>query len=388
MTVPSLDDVLGNPSDYSPATFAERGVTVGFTSPVVAQARIRASRHKGMELVMPNLTGGKGFYLFQWTAVLHSSTVTVHDRRLYGLIAATRVLEPGMVRRQALRAASEGLAGRRAAQRARQVIREDQEYSVLTNFLLLSRLLQTGDAAIVPLLDANNMPVVNSDIREAAQQVATDLGLTPDALYDRIETLGQLVLPLGLPWAPTSGRLRRLIGDLERFAGEAAALSALSFGDFAMLADVASRSARNVAALGRAAIAEIDRTIENDLTWIVGDWPTARKTFPGTLFWVGWLLDGWDYIITAWQAVVGLSDRAASNGVAGGSIERQRDALVDLAWLLPLMPKEVQDATAQSLNDETRDVQRRWAHAQPETLAGRTLLPAIRHNEELKAAVA
>ena len=69
---------------YQPATFLDRGVTVPFTTPFLLGARIRPTETRsGLELVISNPAGGRGFYIVPWAAMPEVCSPTLHDRRLW-----------------------------------------------------------------------------------------------------------------------------------------------------------------------------------------------------------------------------------------------------------------------------------------------------------------
>src|ERR1700712_5461419 len=51
---------------YHPTTFLERGVAVPFTTPMLAGTRARPAEKQGLELVIPNPSGGRGVYIMAW----------------------------------------------------------------------------------------------------------------------------------------------------------------------------------------------------------------------------------------------------------------------------------------------------------------------------------
>ncbi len=80
--------------DHYPATFRNRGAAVPFTTPLLAGARARDSKGAGVELVIPNPSGGRGVYIVQWPGVRALCTPTVHDTVLFGRIAQLKRIDP------------------------------------------------------------------------------------------------------------------------------------------------------------------------------------------------------------------------------------------------------------------------------------------------------
>ena len=69
-------------SFWAPPSFAERGASVPFTTPIIVGARVRG-RGESLELVVPNPSGAKGNYILQWKNLPDVFTLTVHDRVLH-----------------------------------------------------------------------------------------------------------------------------------------------------------------------------------------------------------------------------------------------------------------------------------------------------------------
>ena len=67
---------------FWPATFAERGATVPFTTPVLAAARLRSTQPERVEYLIPGLSGSKGTYVIPAKSVPEMFRLTVHDRAL------------------------------------------------------------------------------------------------------------------------------------------------------------------------------------------------------------------------------------------------------------------------------------------------------------------
>src|SRR6185312_6270624 len=121
--------------------FLERGVLVPFTTPVLAGARARPSERCGTELLVPNLSGGRGVYVLPWNNVSRLCRPTVHDRRLNQKVETLITVTPGSIRQAAREVAIEGLAGREAQFAAAKAADRDHRARLRTNFLLLVRLL-------------------------------------------------------------------------------------------------------------------------------------------------------------------------------------------------------------------------------------------------------
>ena len=114
---------------------------VPFTSPSLAGARVRRTERAGLEVLLPNPSGGKGLYVAAWADVRAMVRPTVHDLRLMEQIATIRTITPTTIRHAAREIASEGLAGRAAGTAAIASLVADKESLALTTHQLQRRLL-------------------------------------------------------------------------------------------------------------------------------------------------------------------------------------------------------------------------------------------------------
>ena len=69
-----LGQIMEKPAEFAPSTFAQRGVAVDFTTPLLVQSRIRQSDGDRVELILPNLAGGKGSYILAWRSLVQFAT--------------------------------------------------------------------------------------------------------------------------------------------------------------------------------------------------------------------------------------------------------------------------------------------------------------------------
>src|SRR5690242_6107211 len=98
---------LPEPKAYLPITFIERGVLVPFTTPILAGTRARPNERSGAELLVPNLSGGRGVYVLPWGSIHGLCRPTVHDRRLNQKVERLRTVTPGTIRQAAREVAIE-----------------------------------------------------------------------------------------------------------------------------------------------------------------------------------------------------------------------------------------------------------------------------------------
>ena len=109
---PLLEAELPPIRPYHPTTFLERGVAVPFTTPRLGGTRARPAKKHLVELVVPNLSGGRGVYVMPWTSLTALCRPTLHDKVFSQRIASITNVTPATIRRVARQIAAEGLAER------------------------------------------------------------------------------------------------------------------------------------------------------------------------------------------------------------------------------------------------------------------------------------
>jgi hypothetical protein len=374
----SSADILGQlmekPAEFAPSTFAQRGVAVDFTTPLLVQSRIRQSDGDRVELILPNLAGGKGSYILAWRSLVQFATVTLHDHALYDAVLAIERMDPATVRTATLSVAAKGLAGRDAMRRAQTLLAQEKEEALLTNFLLVVDLLKLAGISAQELMTGRTGEDTEARMKRAIFKVAHTLQISPEVLYQRIEVLTRSTFTVGLPWAPTPGRLRRLLGDLDAFAESLTQWQSRDVTAAAEVGRFAAAVAVHTTTLARLTMGESDGLIRNVLS-IMRNWEREAKIISAQMSRLAWLLDGWSYIVALWTSV------------EIEPHERQRDTILEMARLIPVMPREISEWTASGLDQESKSIQRKWVRLNQDWRTGRNLLDSIIRNEVLKGAM-
>lgn len=294
---------------YQPVSFAERGVDTPFTAPLLAGARIRPMNRPGIELVVPNPSGGRGVYILPWGSARTLCRPTVHDMRLYEELRRLPALTPTAVRLAARVVAREGLAGQEAQEAAIAAAASDAKAR-----LRAVSLLWLG-------------------LRSAALP-----GFTPEVVARELDALGALFAPVGLPPDADAARLPKLLAALASLRAETDLWARVNAGEplAALAAMVSSAAASAIAASGR--VVQDARALATDVPGLLRQWTRTPDELAGRIARTEWLLDGWDRIILLWR------DARRPAG--------QRAALLEMAQLVPDLPVEAAD----------------WIGQQPETL--------------------
>ncbi|WP_158046676.1 hypothetical protein [Skermanella pratensis] len=369
-----IGQIMEKPAEFAPSTFAQRGVAVDFTTPLLVQARIRQSNGDSVELILPNLAGGRGSYILAWRSLVQFATITMHDHALYESVLRVERIDPATVRTATLSVAAEGLAGRDAMRRAQALLAQEKEEALLTNFLLVVDLLKLAGISAQELMTGRPGEDTEARMKRAIFQVSGALNISPEILYQRIESLTRSAFSVGLPWAPAPGRLRRLLLELDSFQETVTQWQSRDISGAAEVGRFATQVAIHTTTMARLALMETDAMLRNVLS-IMRNWDRDSRIVSGQMSRLAWLLDGWSYIVSLW------------NSVANEPHERQRDTILDLARLIPVMPKEVSEWTESGLDQEARTIQRKWVRLNQDWRTGRNLRDQVVRNELLKGAM-
>ena len=318
---------------YQPSTFAERGVSVPFTTQALQGARARIDPRLGLELVVPNPAGGRGVYVLAWSGVREICHPTVHDVYLHDLLAPADSVTPPSVRAAARTVCLEGAAGRPARAAALRAQRAEAESVQATRQHLLTVLTDAVETA-------------------AIAAALADMGV--GALADRAASPLRLARLQGFrdalaAWARTHD------GDPGRIAAS-----------LHMLADVAARCTGAVLADARSLAAD-----PQDL---LAAWRAGPDRVEQTAARPGWLLDGWDLPCLLWRDAAAGADRAA--------------VLHEIAHVAPLLPKEAGQWSSVVIDTEAAQTLRRTVALNQDWRTGMAALDLVARNEQLLAMAA
>jgi hypothetical protein len=312
-----------------PASFAERGVAILCTTPGLDLARLRGDGRGHLEIVLPNLVGGRGVYVVPWGAVPEIMIPTVHDRMLHHEIVRRAALDPESLRLARLRLAARGFAGADAAEPAQRALAGDERIATATNLALIIRLIHEGglSAAEARLAASRGRA---GEFKRALDAVAARTGIAAAELVDRSAALSVALASVGLAEPHPPGRQRRVLARLEALAASLADWAQGDDGDEGEIARHCSAVAEDAARRCRAIVAAIDRRV-GALVPVLRAWPRDRRLFDDSRLRLAWLLDGWQRAIVVWQEAC-----AAPRLI-------QTTALGRIFRALPLVPGEADD---------------------------------------------
>jgi len=201
-TNPAYDFQRLSPNQYEPATFTERGVNVPFTTPILLGARARPQpEREGLEVLIPNPSGGEGVYILPWAAIPEICTPTLHDRRLWHLLRDEAILTPAIVREAAETAALEGHAGRAAMMAVNQARQGREDRAKRINFGLLLGLIKQmeGPNPGRPAPEMDDPRQVAMRGQRAVMACAQRLRMTTEAVAAALEELARAFNGFGMP---------------------------------------------------------------------------------------------------------------------------------------------------------------------------------------------
>ncbi|MFM8799965.1 MAG: hypothetical protein ACKOEE_05320 [Tagaea sp.] len=314
-------------SFWAPPTFAERGASVPFTTPIIVGSRIRG-RQDRLELVVPNPSGAKGNYILGWKSLPEVFSLTVHDRVLHRALDEAGASTPEAVRASTLRTAATGLAGPAAAKQAKTLLKEQEDAKLLIQFSLLSETVsQLSQGQLKITLAHVQSEAGRQQAKLILARVAQKVQIEGNELYARIEAWSDAVGAIGTPKLARPPRLRKMRQRIEEFANSIGGWSEVDKSEHAPLGGLASLVARETSALAAESFADADAYLEKlDATF--GKWDKSLASISAAVERISWMLDGWDLLIAMWEEAVIKAPH------------EQQAVVQELARILPIIPEE------------------------------------------------
>lgn len=361
-----------SPAFQGPLTFRERGVALPFTTPALAGTRVREAQPSGAELVVPNLSGARGFYVLGWPGVRALSTPTVFDTLLYQACCGLRTIDPKQVRDIALEVAREGHAGRAAATAADEALAHDRAQRVRARYLLTIALVEQFDRnspALSP--PAERSADLDRRATDVLHRIAPSLGREASDLATGLANLGDAFAPAGITPAERDARIPRLLMRLEEAHVELADWLRVSFEeDVGGLGQAVRDALASACSHGEAAL-ERSRAALVDPVALLRRWVTTPDQVLGLVPRCEWLLDGWERVSLLWRS-------------ADSSTARQA-ALLEMAALVPVLPREALDWTDLRISEDATRPAYRITSRTDARRAGHAVFTLIERNEKLLA---
>ena len=365
-----------NPSPtqtYQPTTFLERGAYVPFTTPMLTGARVRPADRFGLELIVPNPSGGRGDYILQWTGLRSICRPTVHDIQLTERIAALRGVTPANIRSAARALASEGLAGRAAVSAASAALAVEAESHVFMSFELLLRLVQQqeppGTATIPP--EQDDPAELERRAKRVIAMISPRLRQDNETIKASIEELATLFNPVGVGARATRARLPHAVAALKLMRRELIEFPVGLDEQVQPLVQMIVNTADKTLTCAEATLTQA-RVLADNLLDLLVAWRTDPAAVSRQLARTDWLMDGWDRICRLWAH----SEKAAD----------RRDALDEIVAMLPIIPREAGEWVGFHVEAEAPRRTHRLVSGHEDWRTGHVLQDIIARNELLIAA--
>lgn len=361
---------------YAPSTFEERGAAVSFTTPLLSQTRVRMDERKRLEVLIPSFAEGRGVYVVPWKAMPDMVSMTMHDRFLHDAIVRKGACSPHDIRIATLQAARKGLAGPEAVQAARKALEDDESYRTLTNFLLIVEVLKVAGLMSAETLKETLRSAEGEAItRGYMHKAAADMRLEATQLYARVAEMAEAMAPVGLAQAPIAGRLRRCVRALDEFRDSIAWWSRDNPSEAAPVAAFCASVADHTLAIGQSVLDDFDRRARS-IGAVIRDWDSQVEVIQAASIRLGWLVDGWDFVVGLWQLAL---ERDA---------HEQAMTVNEIFRILPLIPTS---ETRHQHAEEAREVlakNRRSVRAYEDWRTGMLDVELVERIEKIKAKAA
>jgi hypothetical protein len=345
---------------------------VPFTTPLLAGARVRRSNRSGIELVVPNPSGGRGVYILLWPGVRELCNPTIHDRVLIQRVTLLSRIDPASIRDVALEVALEGYAGREAIAAAKAASDNDLSRRLLTHFLLLAELVQQVEPTG---RKATKLTEWTPDFERRAghilRRIAAAFGRPAEFLTTGLAAMGTAFAPVGVGGDERTARIPRLIARLTEARTDISSWLAAEPGDgIGPLGRTVTERMR-VTCNGSEALLAHARAALADPMALLKRWVADPEDPVELASRCDWLLDGWDCICLLWKTAESEASRRA--------------ALLEMTQLLPVLPRQVTDWLPIQIRPDTMDPACRVTSRNDTWRSGGAALTLIQRNETLRS---
>lgn len=352
-------------------TFQGRGVAGPFTTPLLVGTRIRQSRSMAIELVVPSPSGGRGVYILNWPGVRALCNPTVHDTVLFRRCSRLSAITPALVRDVAVEVALTGHAGPQALAAAQATLAQDHTRGLLAHFLLMMALVEQVDPS--GRIASNEQQAADLDRRASAalHRIAPSLGHPPTQLAAGLTAIGELFAPAGVASDDRNARIPQLLARLEETHADLSRwIGTDSADEIGGLGQAIADAMRRACDSGAAVLAKT-RSIPMDPKALLKRWMADANGVRALVMRCDWLLDGWERVSLLW--------------LAANSAASRRAALLEMAPLVPVLPREVMEWTDTPIPSEAMRQVCRVTSNQDAWRTGGSAFGLIERNEKLLA---
>ncbi len=314
---------------FRPGTFTERGVALPLTTPMLLGLRARGHYRDGLELIVPNPSGGIGVFIFNWRGIGRYCQPSLHDREIIERAASVPVLTPAAIREVARDVAKEGWAGQEVAEAAARNRTAEQHTLLMTNFSLLVHLLKQVETPEPgqPPPEREEPEKLKRRAKRTIDWFAPQLGMAADDLGDILEALARIFVTVGDGDGASHAVLPRQLQDIRNFLEELRLWVGAAGSGITSVARGILAEGDATTALAAKLIAANQQRVGNVVQLIKDHRANAAK-LAGEVASAEWVLDGWPLICNRWRA-------AAPD---------DREEVVDeINAMMPAVPKQAEE---------------------------------------------
>jgi hypothetical protein len=234
------------------------------------------------------------------------------------------------VRQAALAVAAQGLAGRQAMAAAQSTVEKDRQDRISTQYLLLGSLAEQTDPGAFKGVDWRRHP--SAEVERHAHRIVAELARSrnqpPDSLSATLEDLAETFAPIGLAGQSTQPRMPRLLRDVAAMHDRLIERMRAGCDDVLFeFADMVASRAGPITATSEKVLAAA-KALTQDVTGLLRSWSKSRERIVELTTKPEWLLDGWEQVCLLWRN--------------SSSVEQQRATVIEMAHLMPLLPREIE----------------------------------------------
>lgn len=330
-------------------TYAQRGLTLPFTTSLLCFSRLRISSEGEAEILVPGLTAGASVIVVPLASLGEAVSFSVYDRSFVAKLTLPPDISPTHIRAIAHQVAELGIAGPKLAKAARTAAENRRNLMPFITINLTQAAIDqlAGDDPLAQNLDERKLatPDGMQIAKRALKGYAESIGLTPGQIFNCFENWGEIICEVGTP-GRNKGHLCALIDDMERLAAEIDAWRGEEppkTGDICQqISMVIQQTLLHAHAYLRETYAHVNHMGET-----LRNWQDSSKKLKFATRRLDYVLDGWEQIIQLWDEAADF-DRV-----------EKRDVILTLGPALPVLPEE-EVVNDKEFWEDLRKYQSRW----------------------------
>lgn len=336
---------------FLPSTFAERGVTVPFTTDVARNARLRGEIAEEREFLLPALSGGKGTYVVPFKALSATIDLNLYDQALLEHLTDAETFTPFDLRRIVIDVDAKGYGGVPKAKAAKKTLREERTVVSYNQCLLILRALSVLSTEPVKL-DVSILMTEDGQglAKEQFKLYSAKWNTTSEDLMHTFQVWAKIIWAIGAKGAERPGYLTQIYTSIQGMIDD--------------IKDHLTKEPPEVQFVGRGvidaasltneiALREMDACwgYEVDLAATLSQSDKAMRDMADRIQKVSWILDGWARLVQVWK-----ESEESFRGERRKILERIYEDL-------PILPKAALKGKQLDILSGIRETQKSWVKA-------------------------